>query len=234
MKRFFTILMLSLMLLGLAACGGQEAVSSSPEGTVSVPPTEATSLPPESVSPVETESPPAESVLPVETESPPPESLPPVETASPTPEKTTVQRDLFDAVMRQDVLAVVLYGPTAAELERLSALGFSPVILDDSDGVYFDEVLIVPRYGDCTISLDYVEWDEAAGDYVVTGNMGGMAGSGEADAVIGGLFVRSMLPEGEPTILVTVTRGDESGQYLLGYDGRGGSSWYILSDFIEE
>ena len=164
-----------------------------------------------------------ESTPPVKSSTPPVESsTPPVETPAVT------QGDIFEAVQREPVLATVLYSPTEEELQTLENASLTR--LDDSDGVYYDEVLVVPHYSDCTVTVEHIAWDEEGENYQVTGSLGTTENAG----TVNGLLLRSDLPEGLPDLLITVTRtvdgSVQTGRCLLGYDGRGGSSIDIKAE----
>lgn len=144
--------------------------------------------------------------------------------------ESVTQQDIFaDA---EGILAVVVYAPTEEELAAVTpagAEGSALQILDDSDGVYYDELLIVPRFGDCKLTVEEVEFDEETGAFVPTGQvLGGMDGTGsDPSQAVGGLLIRSLLPEGIPNKQVVVSRGDRTGAFLLGYDGKGDGIYYI-------
>ena len=163
-----------------------------------------------------------------------PESQPtdPTESAAPQPSESAQpesqeasQADLFAAVALDNVLAAVVYYPTKEEQELLSVPELP--VYDDSDGVYFDEVAIVPKYGDCSIVVDEIAFYEEGGLYVTNPAVFELPAGADADAAVGGLLIRSMIPEGMPRLQVTVTRGEQSGTYVLGYDGKGDGVYFI-------
>ena len=156
---------------------------------------------------------PTESGAPQPSESAPPES------------QEASQTDLFAAVALDNVLAAVVYYPTQEEQELLSVPELP--VYDDSDGVYFDEVAIVPQYGDCSIVVDEIAFYEEGGLYVTNPAVFELPAGVDADAAVGGLLIRSMIPEGMPRLQVTVTRGEQSGIYVLGYDGKGDGVYFI-------
>ena len=145
--------------------------------------------------------------------------------STPPESQEASQTDLFAAVALDNVLAAVVYYPTKEEQELLSVPELP--VYDDSDGVYFDEVAIVPQYGDCSIVVDEIAFYEEGGIYVSKPSVFELPAGVDADAAVGGLLIRSMIPEGMPRLQVTVTRGEQSGTYVLGYDGKGDGVYFI-------
>lgn len=182
-------LLAALLLLSLAACGG--------EGP------EETTAPPVDTQPVDTQ--PAETV--------------------PT------QEDLFLRAGEERVLAALIYSPTQEDLDRATGQGSAPLVtLDDSNGTYFDEVLVVPLHGDCTVTVEHLEWQEDGGYTASPVDALGSLPPGEGGASAGALLIRTLLPEEMPLLQVTVTRGGQKGSYMLGYDGRGDGFYCILAE----
>ena len=158
----------------------------------------------------------------------PTESQPAVTPSESVPPESRMadQKDLFLSVALRNGLAVVLYSPTPEEIETVSVP--EVLTLDDSDGVYFDEVLIVPQYGDCTVSVDRITYEEESGTFTITENLGTLKPGEDEQSAIGGILVRSLLPEGMPALQVTVSReGHAPGAFLLGYDGKGDGVYFI-------
>ena len=133
------------------------------------------------------------------------------------------QQDIFaDA---EGILALVIYNPTEEELVNTHVVR----AFDDADNEYYDEVLIVPKFGDCKIWFESMEFDEETGAFVSTGEiLGNVDGTGnEPSQPVGSVLVRTLIPEGIPNKQVLVSRNGKTGTFLLGYDGKGDGHYYI-------
>lgn len=153
-------------------------------------------------------------------------------TESPAPAETTepfTQGELFWEFAQRDMLAAVVYDPTEEDLKQLTKHGCVPITVNgpSSDSDYAEQVLILPKYGDGTVTVERITYNEDATVYTVDEVLGKLEPGESEDDCVGGVLICAELPEGIPDLLVTVEHGEETGSMVLGYDGRGLGLYYI-------
>ena len=155
-------------------------------------------------------------------------------TASPAPTETTepvTQEALFWEFAQRDMLAAVVYEPTEEDLKWMMDRECAPMVVSGpgSESDYAERVLILPKYGDGTVTVERITYNEDATAYTVDEVLGKLEPGNGQDDCVGGVLICAELPEGIPNLLVTVEHGEEKGSMVLGYDGRGLGLYYILN-----